>query len=50
MKERTQERNHIHASIVKTPLAGHQIVGDMNELTQERNLILASIVKSPLIS
>jgi len=38
------------ASIVKSPLASHQIANNMNELTQERNRIHASIVKSALSS
>ena len=48
MNELTQERNHMHASIVKSALAGHQSARCMNELTQERSHIHASIVKSAL--
>jgi len=50
MNELTQERSHIHASIVKSLLIGHQAASGMREHTQQRSLILASIVKSPLIS
>jgi len=50
MKEHTQERSHIPASIVKSPLIGHQAASNMKEHTQERSHIPASIVKSPLIS
>jgi len=35
MNELTQERNRIHASIVRSALVGHHIVWDMNELTLE---------------
>ena len=48
MSELTQERNRIHASIVKSALAGHHIASNMNELTQERSHIHASIVISAL--
>ena len=44
----TQERSHIHASIVKSPLATHHIASGMNGPTQERSRMQASIVKSPL--
>ena len=36
----------MHAGIVKSALATHQIGRNMNELTQERSHIHASIVKS----
>ena len=48
MNELTQERSRIHASIVISALAGHQIVKCMNELTQERSRLHANIVKSAL--
>ena len=50
LNELTQERSRIHASIVKSALAGHQIASDMNELTQVRSRIHASIVKSASLS
>ena len=40
----------MHASIVKSALASHQIARYMNELTQERSRIHASIVKGALAS
>ena len=50
MNELTQERSHIHASIVKRALAAYHIASNTNELTQERSHIHASIVKSVLAS
>ena len=38
----------MHATIVKSPLATHQCVSNMNGLTQERSHMHANIVKSPL--
>jgi len=48
MDELTQGSSRVHASIVKSVIAGHQIASNMNELTQERSRIHASIVKSAL--
>ena len=45
MNELIQKRSHIHASIVKSPLATHDIARNINELTLERSHIRASIVK-----
>ena len=48
MSGATQEKSRLHANIVKSALAGHQIVKYMNELTQERSRLHANIVKSAL--
>jgi len=35
MNELTQERSHIHASVVKRALANQELASNMNELTQD---------------
>ena len=48
MKELTQEKSRIHASIVTDALATYRVARDMNEFTQELRRIHASIVKRDL--
>ena len=50
MNELTQERSHIHASIVKDLLVTRHLARNMNEFTQERSRMHAGIVKCPLVS